>query len=369
MKKSYIIAIVLTGLLVVWMGAGMIFKSPDATHASTLQKHKKSKGMVVEVQEQVAEPVVSYIIAQGHVKPNRAVTLRAETSGQVKEIILKEGGLVKTGDIILTLKVNDRNARLAKAQSKTNEEKRKYKAAKNLDAQGYAAKARVNEAYTALKSAQSDEKQVRLEKTSITAPFEGIIDKQQIEVGGYLSVGDEILTVVDNNPLIINTQIPQHEIAKIYNGQKADINLATGQKKEGAILFISPRAEQATRTFRVEIEVPNPEGLPSGTSATARIPKPSIMAHFISPALLTLDEKGATGIKIINEDSVVEFYPVSIVTAKSDGIYVSGLPDSAKIITAGQGFVSVGEKVAYVFSEKSIVVQRLENAGEINENN
>ncbi len=357
MKKSYIIATVFAGIIIVWMASGMILKSPETKNVSIKREHIATQTIIVEVQERKAEAIVSKIIAQGHVEPNREVTLRAETSGQINKIILGEGSVVKKNDVILNLKVNDRKERLAKANSKKKEELHKYEAAKNLDAKGYTAKTKVDETYAALKSAQAEEKQISLEieKTSIVAPFEGIIDKQKVEVGDYLSIGSEIVTIVDNNPLVINTQIPQYDIASIHTGQKAVVNLATGQKKEGVISFISPMADKATRTFRVEIEISNPDNLPSGISAIAEIPKKSVKAHFVSPALLVLNEKGETSINVINKDDIVELYPVKIVTAKSSGIYVSGLPEETRIIVAGQGFVSVGEKVKYKLKENKKV--------------
>tara|TARA_R110002124_G_scaffold273815_1_gene443389 strand:+ start:1849 stop:2877 length:1029 start_codon:yes stop_codon:yes gene_type:complete len=336
------------------MGFGMILNPNKITDDNVSEKSTSIRNTLVEVQDQDAEPIISSITAQGHVMPNREVTLRAETNGRVNSIILQEGVTVKRGEAILNLNQNGRKEKLAKAISKTKEEQHKYSAAKKLYQKGHIAKTSIDEAYVALKTAESEEKQIRLEieKTTIVAPFDGIIDKQQIEVGDYLSVGDQILTIVDNNPLIVSVQVSQHDISTIYNNQKVEVKFLTGQKKSGEISFIAPRADQATRTFRVEIKVQNLEGLPSGISAIANIPKKSVMSHFLSPALLTLNKKGETGIKIVNKDSIVEFYPVTIITARPNGIYVGGLPTSSKIITSGQGFVSAGEKVSYVFPEK-----------------
>ncbi|MCP4356353.1 MAG: biotin/lipoyl-binding protein [Proteobacteria bacterium] len=146
MKKSYIIATAFAGIIIAWMASGMLTKQPPSAANVTVQKDAEAPSIIVEVRVQKAKPTVSNITAQGHVEPNREVTLRAETSGQISKIILDEGSTVKEGDVILTLKDNDRSARLAKAKSKTKEETRKYKAAKKLDAKGYTAKTKVDEA-------------------------------------------------------------------------------------------------------------------------------------------------------------------------------------------------------------------------------
>ncbi|MCC6599021.1 MAG: efflux RND transporter periplasmic adaptor subunit [Alphaproteobacteria bacterium] len=351
MKTPHAIAIGLTGLLVLWMGAGMLFKGqPPAAKSQETAQAAPGNAMVVEVRAQTAQPVTGYITAQGHVMPDREVIIRAEAEAQVKKILIKEGNSVKTGDILAKLDMNDRQIRLEKARAKTAEEQRKYNSAKNLAAKGYTAKTRTDETLAALKAAQAEEKQIALEieNTNIKAPFDGIIDHQNIEKGAYVRIGDEVFTLVDNDPLVVTVYVPQHEIAALETGGKAEIKLATGQDREGTIRFIAPRAEQATRTFRVEAQIANPDNLPSGTSASVRIPRKSVLAHFASPALLSLDKKGATGIKTVNENGIVEFYPVQIISAKPGGIYVTGLPERARIIVNGQGFVAAGEKVSYV---------------------
>ncbi len=128
--------------------------------------------------------------------------------------------------------------------------------------------------------------------------------------------------------------------------------MATGENKLGAIRFIAPRAEQTTRTFRMEVAIPNPDGLPSGTSATVRIPKKGVMAHFVSTALLTLDINGVIGVKTVDDSGIVSFHPVKIVSSSPSGVHITGLPDNATIIVNGQGFVVENDKVSFVEAKK-----------------
>jgi multidrug efflux system membrane fusion protein len=94
------------------------------------------------------------------------------------------------------------------------------------------------------------------------------------------------------------------------------------------------------------IEVANADGaIPAGISAQLRIPTGKQTAHFVSPAILSLDTDGTLGIKTVNADNVVEFNRIGIVRAQTDGIWVSGLPDKTQIISIGQGFVNDGETV------------------------
>ena len=64
--------------------------------------------------------------------------------------------------------------------------------------------------------------------------------------------------------------------------------------------------------------------------------------------MLSLDASGEIGIKSVDDDSIVSFYPIELLRTESDGVWVSGLPDKVKIITQGQGFVNAGEPVTEV---------------------
>ena len=78
---------------------------------------------------------------------------------------------------------------------------------------------------------------------------------------------------------------------------------------------------------------------------TVTIPTGQMSAHFISPAILSLGTDGQLGVKTVQDDDTVAFHPVVVEQAQTDGVWVSGLPEQARIITIGQGFVSAGEPV------------------------
>lgn len=70
-----------------------------------------------------------------------------------------------------------------------------------------------------------------------------------------------------------------------------------------------------------------------------------IMAHFISPAILTLNEAGVLGVRSVDENDVVQFHPVQVLSDTSEGTWITGLPKQINLITVGQEFVKDGEKV------------------------
>ena len=139
------------------------------------------------------------------------------------------------------------------------------------------------------------------------------------------------------------TQQQRHRVGLDAGGEA---RLLTGQTVSGRVIYVAAESDATTRTFRVELEVPNPDGrLLSGISSEIRIPLAATQAHRVSPALLALDDHGRLGVKSVGDAGVVEFHPVEIMSTDGDGVWVSGLPDPVRVITVGQGFVHPGQHV------------------------
>ena len=120
----------------------------------------------------------------------------------------------------------------------------------------------------------------------------------------------------------------------------------TGETAEGEVRFVGRSADAQTRTFTAEIEVPNADGaIPAGVSAQVRIATGEQVAHFVSPAILSLGTDGTLVIKTVDAEERVAFQEVEIIRAQTDGIWIGGLPETARIISVGQGFVNDGELV------------------------
>jgi multidrug efflux system membrane fusion protein len=122
--------------------------------------------------------------------------------------------------------------------------------------------------------------------------------------------------------------------------------LVTGESVAGKVRFVGSSADAKTRTFRVELEVPNPgRSIVQGASAELHLPVADLPAHRVSPAILTLAENGDVGVKTVGPGNTVEFHAVTIVATEADGVWLAGLPPSVTFITVGQDFVTAGQKV------------------------
>ena len=167
-----------------------------------------------------------------------------------------------------------------------------------------------------------------------------------LDVGEFVRLGSEVGRIVDNTPLTIAIQVPQQSLGQLQNLQPARILFIIGEERAGSVSFVGTSAATDTRTFLVEIDVPNQDGsIPAGISAEVHIPVGQVDAHFVSPSTVSLDQFGALGVNTVDETDTVRFYEINVLRAQIKGILVQGLPNTARIITVGQGFVRDGEVV------------------------
>lgn len=346
MKKPYLIAIAMFGAIALWMATGL-FRESTPEQASGPRANAAHR-MLVQTQTQQAQSVQLKLTVQGHVEPNRVVTIRSDVAGRVVEVLVDDGQHVDAGTVLVRLDMEDRKSRLEKEKALLESRQQTYNRTKALGNVNYQSKSAIENAYAELKSAEASVAQIQNEisKLEIRAPFAGVVDQRMVEKGTYILENGEVARFVDNNPLVVVVPISQQNVKQLTRGVKADVMFAVGETRSGKLRFISPLANEQTRTFRVEISVDNPEyEIPAGISAEVNIPTSQVTGHFVSPAILALDENGRMGIKTVDSNNSVIFNPVSIIQATKEGIWVEGLPESARIITVGQGFVEAGTKV------------------------
>jgi multidrug efflux system membrane fusion protein len=258
------------------------------------------------------------------------------------------GDLVAAGQEIGRIDPETLEAQVRQAGTQQEQAARDLENALALQARGVATEDRVSQARAAKAAADAavTAAEEQLENTIIRAPFAGRLNDLTLDEGEFVDGGDPVAELLDNDPLTVTIQVPQQALSRINEGQTAQVQFITGETREGAVSFIGANADMQTRTFRVELTVDNPDSeMPAGLSARVAIPTGQARGHFISPAILSLGTDGTLGIKTVEADNTVAFAPVEIVRAQTDGVWVTGLPDDADIITVGQGFVSAGDPV------------------------
>jgi multidrug efflux system membrane fusion protein len=345
-QRSWLVSAGIVVAVTLWLISGQFSgkdEAPDQSAAVVAPSTNLKDA--VRVRTQSAEQVLRTITVNGKTEPARVVHLAAETDGRIEYIGADRGANVDRGGIIVRLDKRDREARLAQAQATVRQREVEYEGRLKLKSQSYVSEAQLQEAVALLEAAKAELKRAELDLAymSVRAPFGGALQARSVEIGDFVKRGDPIATFVDNRTIVVSANLSEFDAHYVDVGDTAMAKLATGELVKGRIRYVAPVADEATRTFTVELEIDNTDGaLRIGGTAELQIPAEEVLAHRVSPSLLTLDDAGNVGVKIINDDGRVEFVVADIALSSSDGMWLAGLPENATIITVGQGYVANG---------------------------
>jgi multidrug efflux system membrane fusion protein len=350
-QKSWLISAGIVVAIALWLASGQFgAESSDIISNDTSDQVTASKN-AVRVRTQTAEEVMRMIVVNGKTAPARVVQLAAETDGRIVHVGAERGSNLERGDIIVRLDERDRSARLSQAEATVRQREVEFAARERLKSESYVSEAQLQESVALLEAARAEWTRAKLDLDYMTvrAPFAGALQARAVEIGDFVKRGDPIATYVDNRKIIVKANLSEFDARFVNVGDMAEATLATGETVRGRIRYVAPVADEGTRTFGVELEVDNMTGaLRAGGTAELRIPAESVLAHRVSPSLLTLDDAGNVGVKIINDDGKVEFVVADIALSSNDGVWLAGLPETATIITVGQGYVASGAAVVAV---------------------
>lgn len=347
-RQSWLISAGIAAAIALWLLSGLVVGSDEDEGGTAIVQNSERAKSTVRVRTQSAEEVERTIVINGKTAPARVVQLEAETSGRVVAIGTERGRNLERGELVLRLDERDRAARLAEARATVKQREVEFAARDKLKSSSYVSEAQLQEAIALLEAARTEltRAELDLEHMTVHAPFDGALQDRMVEVGDFVQPGDPVATFVDNRTIIVSGALSEFDAQYVAVGDPARARLATGETVHGRIRYVAPVADEATRTFAVELEVDNGDGrLRAGGTAELLIPAEIVLAHQISPALLTLDDAGNVGVKIIDEDGSVRFVLADIALSTSEGVWITGLPATATIITVGQGFVPSGAVV------------------------
>lgn len=364
-KKPWTIAVAIIVLLSLWMMSGYADDSTDKTE----EKLENKSLTKVTVERREATQISDIIELHGRTAADRRSRLIAETSGRVDKILAKRGQNVKKDQVLITLTKKDKELRLQKAKATLKQRELEYQAAKRLGKAGLTAQTKLAENQANLELARSEIKsaELDLDYTEIRAPFDGIFNDRNVEIGDLVSTGTSLGEVLDINPIIVRGDIPELSVANVAIDQVGEAHLITNQIFTGKVRFISNSSNDDTHTFKVELALDDHKNnIPVGVSATIQLHTQMILAHKVSPAILSLSKTGGLGVKVIDDSNKVIFKPVEIVRSEKDGVWLSGLSQTENIITVGQGFVSDQDTVTPYYKSKSNDQQEQVSTSDLN---
>jgi multidrug efflux system membrane fusion protein len=346
LRPSYRAALIILLLVVVWIASG--FLGGSSNHADLQAKADAIPSVQVAILDQSKRDAT--VTIRGRTQALHAVDVEAEVEGPVQALHFEKGDHVKKGQVLCEIKTNDRAAKVDQAQSMLAQTEKQHDVDLDLEKDGFRSKIQVAQSAAQLEAARADVRtmQIQFDNTRMVAPFDGIVDNRYVDVGDYMRVGDKCALVIAPEPFLAVGSVSEQQVGQINIGDPAAAHLVTGETVQGKVRFVASKADDTTRTFRVEVELPNPDAkLRDGVSADISIPVRQVEAAEISPGILVLSDSGVVGVRTVSQGTV-HFIPVQVVSDGPEGMWISGLPDGTAVITVGQEFVNDGEHVKAV---------------------
>ncbi|MBC8267778.1 MAG: efflux RND transporter periplasmic adaptor subunit [Rhodospirillaceae bacterium] len=348
MKKSFIIAFGVALVAFVWVVSGQFEGSSNELQIASGTQAPDSENLIqVRTRRSTARNHESSVVLFGRTEGVRSVQVKVETSGRIVAVPGVKGQIVNKGDVIARIAMDDRQARLNEAKAIVERYAIAFEAAQKLSKKQFRSKVQLSAANADLETAKASLRSITIDidRTTIRAPFKGVLDDVVVDIGDFVAVGTVSAIVVDLDPILIVGEVTERAANHLKLGDIATVTPVGSDPRQGIVTYISKVGSPSTRTFRVEVSLANPDGVISeGVTSELKLEQGRIKAHFVTPAVLTLNDRGELGVKVLDTGSVVQFHKVTIVDDTPEGIWLTGLPQDADLIVVGQEFVRSGQK-------------------------
>ncbi|MEQ8655286.1 MAG: efflux RND transporter periplasmic adaptor subunit [Kiloniellales bacterium] len=259
--RRYIVASVI--LLLVSAGAYWVWEA-------YLKKEPEAGGgwgnfpVAVDAEPVEVGRVVRSIEAVGTLSANEEILVRPEIDGLLTEIGFQEGQAVELDQVLFRLDDSLLAAELATAQADLSLYRQNHRRAQELHARGAGTERSRDEAVADLQRGRALLKlaEVRLERTVIRAPFEGVVGLRDVSVGDYVQAGEPLVRLEQINPMKVDFRVPELFLSEMARGQslRLTIDALPGQTFEGQVIAMDPQVDVNGRALVLRALVPNGRG-------------------------------------------------------------------------------------------------------------
>lgn len=284
----------------------------------------------------------------GQTEADKRAVLATRAAGIIEKLPIGQGERVRRGDPVMVLAAEDKPAMLDLARQLVRQREAELEAAQRLAKTGTLPKLTLDNAVSALAQAQSQLRaaEADFERLTIVAPFDGVIDSLSVELGSAIGQGAQFATLLSLDPVLVKGEVSERDLAYVAVGDDAEAVLVSGRKVAGKVRYVSRDANPATRTYRVEVAMENPEEtIPAGMTAEITVRARPADAVVLPRSVVTLSNSGDLGVRALDDQDKVVFYPIDLVDDLTNGLVLGGIPEGARIIVAGQELVAEGDVV------------------------
>lgn len=280
---------------------------------------------VVTAEPPTEDRVADRVAAIGDGQALRSVAVFAETPGRVTAIAVASGEKVQAGALMLQLDHEAETIALERARLVQEDARATLERTQTLRQSGTGTDVQLREAELALRQADLElrEAEYDLAQRRITAPVSGWIGILNAEVGAQIGTQTEIARIDDRSVLLVDVRLPERLVGRIAPGDPIRAEALAGGfgPIEGRISAIDNRVDPASRTLRVQAELPNPEDrLRAGMAFAMTLDLPGVAAPAVDPLSVQWSREGAY-VWVVRAGKA-ERLPVRILQRNADRVLV-----------------------------------------------
>ena len=289
------------------------------------------------------EPLRAGLSTVGTLRADESVVIRPEVSGRLVQIHFKEGQRVKQGDPLFTLDPAVARAALSEAQANLENARRANARATDLGSRQLLSKSEVDttKAQLGVTQARVESARAQLDKTTIVAPFEGVIGLREVSVGEVVSPGQALVNLVRLDPMEVDFSVPESDFGLVAVDQPVTVTVDAfpGQSFEGKVSAIEPVIDINSRSAKLRAAIGNPEyKLRPGLFARISLGVGDAAATAILvPEQALLQEGESRFVYVVRDGKAARANITTGQRLPGRVAVVEGLKEGDQVIIAGQG--------------------------------
>lgn len=396
-SRGWLVPLLLgTGLgIAIAVGGTRLLNRPPAQTSTAQPSQLQPASLTVALAPVERAPVARELNVTGTVAARNLISVLPEATGlQIEQILVEEGDVVEKGQVLAVLNssvlqqqinqaqaelesaqavVNQRQATLAQSRAELAEAQRGLERYQQLARAGAISQEALDTRVTAVATATEDirvaeanissaqasvrsnrarlqQLQTQLAQTQVRAPVSGLVAEQSVEVGDVTNATQQLFSIVQNQALELQAQVPAIELPQVRVGAPATITSDADSRVrlQGEVKEISPLVDAESRQATVEITIPPNNLLRPGMFARAAITTETVSGLTVPAKAVIYRSAGEAVVFVLSDNNTVQAKPVEVGETLNNGSRVEitqGLKPSDRVVVAGAGYLKDGDRV------------------------
>lgn len=321
----------------------------------SLLHRKPAAETLVTVRAMVAQalPIEGNASFVGTVESTRSAVLRAPAAGTLTQIAVREGRSVQKGQVLAVMESEPLQSAHRAAKASLDQAEDAFKRVEMVYGSGAVTEVEYRKVKAQLEQARAAESAARsaLDKCTMKAPFNAVVEKIGPSAGMELLLGEAVVSLMDLESLHVNFSLPETEFQAYKEGDKAVVSVpALGLETTGVLDAKGISASPLSRSYSCSVSLSHcPEGLMPGMVCKVTLGKDIGRRAIVLPPSAVMTDMNGRYVWLVNADGIVRRQYIVVDGYARNGVRVAeGLLEGDRVITEGRSKVSAGMKVLVV---------------------